>query len=76
MATATNVCAVSWKSGKRGVFSTFSQALVFFPGRRYFRKFAIQGGDDSAKRAKGHQKPVSRLYGNTNLTILGDYYGG
>ena len=69
MATAMNACVGSWKSGKSRAFLIFSQALVFFPGRKYFEKFAIQGRENGPKHAKSTQKPVWKPYNNTNLTI-------
>ena len=76
MATAMNVCVLSWKSGKRRVFLTFSQSLVFFPVRKYFEKFAIQRREGGAARAKSPQKPILKLYSNTNLTIHVNFPGG
>jgi len=69
MATAMNACVVACKSRKSRAFLTFSQVQVFFPGRKYFEKSAIQGREDSAKHAKSPQNPVLKLYSNTNLTI-------
>ena len=69
MATAMKACAVSWKSGKSRAFLTFSQALVFFPGRKYPEKCAIQGREADAARSKSPQKPIWKLYSNINLTI-------